>query len=291
MTPARAWGAVAALAAIVVITAAWWALALWPAGDGAPAWLLRTREVCFGATAETLPTAGGWILLIGQPIGMAALLAAIWGRELRAGLALATARVAGQLAVGATAALVVAGLWSVAVRVRTAELEPFSPGGRATASVLTRVNDPAPGFTLTDQTGRQLSLASFQGRAVVLAFAYAHCETVCPQIVSEVLTARRRIEGEPPGVLVVTLDPWRDTPARLASIAKMWGLDGDAHVLSGPPEDVERAINAWRVPRVRNQKTGAISHPSIVYVVGPEGRIAYVVSGSADAIVAAVQAL
>jgi protein SCO1/2 len=287
----RAWTAVAALAAIVAITASWWALALWPVGDEAPAWLLRTREVCFGSTASTLPDAGGWILLVGQPIGMVALLAAIWGRELRAGLATAMARATGQLAVGVAAALVVAGLWSVTVRVRSAELEPFSPGGAAGAAGLTRVNDVAPALALTDQAGRRVALADFRGRPVIVAFAYAHCETVCPQVVSDVLTARRHLDADAPGVLIVTLDPWRDTPARLASIAKLWGLDGDAHVLSGPPEEVERALNAWRVPRVRNQKTGEISHPAIVYVIGATGRITYAITGNADAIAAAVRAL
>jgi protein SCO1 len=189
-------------------------------------------------------------------------------------------------------ALVVAGVGSITVRVRTAGLEPFSSGGAATgAAGLTRVNDVAPALSLVDQTGQRVALAGFRGRSVIVAFAYAHCDTVCPQIVSDILTARRELDADPPPVLVVTLDPWRDTPARLAAIARRWGLDGDAHVLSGPPDEVERALNAWRVPRVRNQRTGAISHPAIVYVIGPTGRITYVVSGNASAIAAAVRAL
>lgn len=288
---ARAWTAVGALAAIGAITAAWWALALWPVDESAPAWVLRTREVCFGSTADTLPNAGGWLLLIGQPLGMVALLAAVWGRELRGGLTLATRSVTGQLAVGVVAALVAGGVWSATARVRSAAWEPFPTGAADAASALTRVNDAAPALALVDQTGRQVTLASYRGRPVIVAFAYAHCETVCPQIVSDVLTARRDLAEAAPGVLFVTLDPWRDTPARLAAIAKLWGLDGDAHVLSGPPDEVERALNAWRVPRVRNQKTGDISHPSMVYILGPNGRIAYVVNGNAQAIVAAVGAL
>lgn len=292
MAAGRAWAAVTALGAIVVITASWWALALWPVGSAAPEWLLRTREVCFGSTADRLPNAGGWVLLVGQPAGMIALLAGVWGADLREGMALATARVAGQLAVGVVSALLVAGLGSVVARVRTAGLEPFptSPGEIAAAQ-LTRVNDVAPPLALTDQTGREVTLESSRGRPVLVAFAFAHCQTVCPLIVADVLEARRRLGSDPPSVLIVTLDPWRDTPSRLASIAKQWGLDGDAHVLSGAPEEVERTLNGWRVPRVRNEKTGDISHPSIVYVIGGDGRIAYVVSGNADAIVAAVRAL
>ena len=287
---ARAWTAVAALGAIVAITASWWALALWPVDSAAPEWFLRTREVCFGSTTDRLPNAAGWLLLVGQPAGMIALLAVVWGAELREGMALVTSRVAGQLTVGVVSALLVAGLGSVVVRVRTAGLEPFPASPGAIAEQLTRVNDAAPALALTDQTGREVTLESYRGRPVLVAFAFAHCQTVCPLVVGDVLAARRQLGTDPP-VLIVTLDPWRDTPGRLASIAKQWGLDGDAHVLSGAPEDVERALNGWRVPRVRNQQTGDISHPSIVYVIGADGRIAYVVSGNADAIAAAVRAL
>ena len=287
----RARATVAALAAILVITAAWWALALWPAGDTTPAWVLRTREACFGTTISGLPNAGGWILLIGQPLGMIGLLATVWGNELRAGLALAMSRAAGQIAMGAASALVVAGLSGAVVRVRTAGLEPFSTGAGDIAAQLTRLNDVAPALALVDQSGREVTIESFRGRPVLVGFAFAHCQTVCPLIVSDMLGAQRSLEQETPVVLIVTLDPWRDTPSRLPSMAQQWGLGGDAHVLSGPPEVVERMLNAWRVPRVRNEKTGDITHPSIVYVVGRDGRIAFAATGSAEAIAAAVRAL
>jgi cytochrome oxidase Cu insertion factor (SCO1/SenC/PrrC family) len=290
--PARAWAAVTTLAAVLAIAASWWALALWPVDPAGPDWLLRTREVCFGSTPDGLPNAGGWLLLVGQPLGMLGLLAVVWGEELRAGLSLLMARVAGQLAVGVASALIVAGVSSAMVRVRTAGLEPFSTGAEI-ARQLTRVNDKAPALALTDQHGREIALESFRGRPVVVTFAYAHCETICPVIVTDALGARQKLAGDPnpPVVLVVTLDPWRDTPSRLPAIAREWGLAGNVHLLSGAPEVVERALNAWRVPRTRNTKTGEIAHPSIVYVVDVGGRIAYVVNGGADAIAAAVRSL
>ncbi|HXW08297.1 MAG TPA: SCO family protein [Vicinamibacterales bacterium] len=289
-TSVRGWLAVAALGAIAGITAAWWALALWPVDDGAPGWLLRTREVCFGSTADRLPNGGGWLLLIGQPAGMVGLLAAVWGTELRQGLRRVLDGIAGQLAVGAISAALVAGLAGVVVRVSSAGSEPFSTGAAEIAPRLTRVNDAAPAMALTDQYGQAITLDTFRGRPVLVAFAYAHCQTICPLIVSDVLAARARL-GDPPPALVITMDPWRDTPARLPAIAEQWKIGGQAHVLSGEPEVVERTLNAWRVPRARNEKTGDISHPYIVYVLGRDGRIAFVVNGGPDAIVAAVNAL
>jgi protein SCO1/2 len=287
----RAALAVAALAAILAITASWWALALWPAGPSGPEWVARTREACFGSNPNGLPGPAGWLLLVGQPLGMAAVLLAVWSAELRMGLALLMQRAAGQIAIGTTAALVVAGLGSAGVRVRTAGQEPFATGNADLVAQLTRISDAAPTLRLTDQHGRVVALDAFRGRPVIVTFAYAHCSTVCPLLVSDALGARERTTESNPVVLVVTLDPWRDTPSRLPAMARQWALDDRGHVLSGDPETVERTLNAWRVPRTRNERTGEIVHPALVYVVDREGRIAYALSGGAETIAAAVQAL
>jgi protein SCO1 len=289
---ARAWAAVAALGAILVIAASWWALALWPVDGATPEWFLRTREVCFGTVRDGLPNAGGWILLIGQPLGMVALLAIVWPADLRAGFAKLLSRVPGQLVAGATAAAIVAGLGGVVVRVAGAGVETFAAGpDRDVVATLTRIDDAPPAMALVDQHGETVTLEAFRGRPVLVTFAFAHCDTICPLVVTDVTTAAARLSGDPPVVLVVTLDPWRDTPSRLPSIARAWGLPGDAHVLSGEAMAVERVLNAWRIPRVRNERTGDVSHPSLVYVLNRDGRITYVVPGGVDAIVAAVRAL
>ena len=292
MSPTRPTAALTALAAILTITVSWWALALWPINAAsAPEWLTLTREVCFGATGSGLPNAGGWLLLVGQPMGMLIVLFAAWGREVGEGLRRATGPVAGQLVVGASAALLLAGVVGVVVRVRTAGAQSFaSSRTESVAGRLTRVNDVAPDLELVDQHGDTITLAQFAGRPLIITFAFAHCETVCPLVVSEVLLAKSRVPARDPAVLIVTLDPWRDTPSRLSSMAEAWGATEDTHVLSGDPAVVERVLNAWRIPRVRNEKTGDLVHPTIVYVISPAGRIAYVVNGSASVIQAAVEA-
>jgi protein SCO1/2 len=289
---ARAWPAVTTLAVIVGVTAIWWSLALWRVGPSTPDWFLRTRAVCFGTTLNDLPGAAGWLLLIGQPAGLILVLVMVWGTELRQGLAAAMRRASGQALIGLLGAVVIAGGGAVAIRVSGWDGERFLAGpDREIATELTRVNDEAPAFALVDQRGQTINLDAFRGRPVLVTFAYAHCETVCPLVVNDVLAAQRRLADRSPVVLVLTLDPWRDTPSRLSAIADSWSLGTDAHALSGPPEAVERALNAWRVPRIRNEKTGDLSHPAIVYVLGPDGRIAYVVQGNAAAITAAVHAL
>jgi cytochrome oxidase Cu insertion factor (SCO1/SenC/PrrC family) len=222
---------------------------------------------------------------------MAGLLLALFGGDLRVVVRRLLSTAGGQVLAGAVLAGVAAGLAGVAGRVLGAGDQVFAASGNAPVAPPTRIDDAAPALTLTDQSGASIALASFRGRPVLVTFAYAHCQTVCPFIVADVLAARARFDRDPPAVLIVTLDPWRDTPARLPSIATLWGLDRQAHVLSGPPEQVERTLSNWRVPRTRNVKTGEISHPSMVYVVGANGRIAYVLTGNADMISAAVRAL
>jgi protein SCO1/2 len=283
--------AVVTLGVILAITAAWWALALWPVA-GAPDWLRLTREVCFGTRDTGLPNAGGWLVLVGQPLSMLLVLFAAWGNNVLSGLRTLGRSTGGQLLLGASAALLLAGAAGAVVRVQTAGAQPFALSRtESIAGQLTRVNDEAKPFALVNQRGDTITLEQFRGRPVIVAFAYAHCETVCPLIVNDVLGARRELAQREPVVLIVTLDPWRDTPSRLPSIAAQWGVTGDAHVLSGDPERVERVLNAWRVPRVRNERNGELSHPSLVYVVGHDGRIAYVLTSSQPVIRAAVEAL
>jgi protein SCO1 len=287
----RGWVALSALVVIVAITASWWALALWPAAD-APAWLTLTRQTCFGTAATGLPDLGGWLALTGQPLGMLLVLLAGWGGEVKAGLRAALQKVSGQLLVGTATALLIAGAFGVLMRVTDGDARPFaSSPTEEVALQLNRLNDTPRPLSLVDQSGHTVTLEQFRGRPVLVTFAYAHCETVCPVLVSEVLGARDALASPKPVVLIVTLDPWRDTPSRLGAIAERWGAGGDVHVLSGVPDSVERVLNAWRVPRARNERTGDVSHPSVVYVIGTDGRIAYVLSGSQPVIRAAVEAL
>ena len=230
----RAWAALSALAVIIAITASWWALALWPAAD-APAWLTLTRETCFGTAATGMPDAGGWMVLSGQPLGMLLVLFAGWGSDVSAGLRAALQRVSGQLALGVTTALLIGGAFGVVVRVGVGDTRSFASSPTEDVAVqLNRLSDTPKPISLVDQSGRTVTLEQFRGRPVLVTFAYAHCETVCPVLVSEVLGARDALASPKPVVLIVTLDPWRDTPSVLAGLAQRWDVPKNFHILSSP---------------------------------------------------------
>ena len=287
---AREGTAVLGLGFVLAVTVVWWALALWPMPGDAPAWLVRTRLVCFGADVHTLPTRAGWMALIGEPLAMLGALLVVWGREVASGLSDMRRSAAGRFVLrAATLALLLA---ASAATVRVARVSAGdAPLADRAADGATRMDRPAPPLRLVDQRGDTVALEGARGRPAIVAFAFGHCETVCPLVVRDALAAARAASDRRPAVFIVTLDPWRDTPARLAGIAAQWHLAGDAHVLGGSVEAVEATLDAWGVPRTRDPRTGDIIHAGTVYLIDGGGRIAFTVSGGADAIASLVRSL
>lgn len=270
--------ALVALVFLLLVTVAWWALALWPVPADAPAWLQTARAVCFGAHEDGLPNAGGWILLVGEPLGMLAALLIVW-RDATLGAVRRLVRGTGGRLVAALAVLALgAGLGAAALRVHSARAAiPIATPADAPP---VRLDRPAPALALVDQRGEILSLASLRGRPVLVAFAFAHCETVCPLLVRDALEVQRRRGDAAPAVVVVTLDPWRDVPSRLPHLARAWGMGPDTYLLSGSVPEVEHTLDGWDVPRGRDTRTGEVIHPPLVYVVDADGRLAYATDGT-----------
>jgi cytochrome oxidase Cu insertion factor (SCO1/SenC/PrrC family) len=285
--------ALAALALIILISVAWWVAALWPLPAETPDWVVRARAACFGRTESGLPNSGGWILLLGTPPSMLAALGIMAGDALRAGIRLFLRGSGGRWVAAATAVVLVALAGAAAVRVAEAagpRGEILLPSG-GPAPVLTRLGTPAEPLGLVDQHGATIQIEQFRGRPLLVTFAYGKCETVCPLVVHSALAAREAAEGPRPALVVVTLDPWRDTPARLPHIAGMWKMPEDTHVVSGGVDAVEGVIDGWGFARARDLTTGEIAHPTLVYVVDADGRLAYVVNGYTEIIGEALRRL
>ncbi len=283
----RAGLALLASGLIVVITGSWWALALWPMPAAAPVWLARAREICFGNAGDGLPDPGGWVLLVGEPLGMAALLLTIWGDAVREAFGALSRRWPGRILLGASGAGLLLGMRWAAQRVADARGEPFE----TVASAPVRLDAVPPPLRLLDQTGDTIQLEQYAGRPVVVAFVYGHCETVCPVIVHDLIAGTARLGAKAPELLLITLDPWRDTPARLATIAAAWELPAGAHLLSADVPQVEAVLHAWGVGRSRNATTGEIVHPRLAFLIGESGRITARLDGRAESLIAAVERL
>jgi cytochrome oxidase Cu insertion factor (SCO1/SenC/PrrC family) len=211
---------------------------------------------------------------------MLGFLLAMWGRQLWGNFHTLSRFFSGRLLIGLLIAVpLVGGLWVgqrvVTASQRTTAFAPLSPASPLPRDY-PRLERPAPDFALLDQHGHTLSLAAQRGEVRILTFAFGHCSTICPTIVH---TARAALEGSAdvsPGLWVITLDPWRDTPGALPALAAKWQLTGEKmHLLSADIDTVLAVLNAYNMPQQRDLRTGDITHPALVYVIDANGRIAY----------------
>jgi len=264
----------------------WWAFAFAPLPSEPPGWLSAARHACFGSVADGPPAAHGWMVLILGPSSFLAAIIALWGRELPSSLARAGRTRVGQTIVAALAlAVVFESAWVVRKleAARAVDAWARSPhDDRVLPADYPRHTSAAPEFLLVDQHGEMLSLGRLRGRPVALTFVFAHCETLCPLVVETLKQASAADDA--PAVLLVTLDPWRDTPRTLPAIATRWQLPTTFHVLSSPRiDDVVQVSERYGVPFTRDERTGDIVHPALVFLIDADGHLAYTFSNPSPA--------
>lgn len=269
--------AAALLVLWAVVTMGWWALAFLPASG--KEWMVTFQAICFGTKPSGLPDARGWSFLILAPGSFLLSILVAYSAEVKKAFhaimtwpkfRVLTAILAGSLIweVGWVATRIYAG-----IRMENASYDPVQNG--ILPDSYPRTDKPAPDFSLTDQNGNLMAIKDFRGNAVILTFAFAHCQTVCPTLVTSTVKAMESAQMKNLKAVFITLDPWRDTPKSLPQLARRWKLPESAHILSGDPVSVTTTLDGYSVPWQRDEKTGDVSHPALVYVLDPQGRIAY----------------
>ena len=131
---------------------------------------------------------------------------------------------------------------------------------------------PAPGFTLTDQFGQQVSLAQFHGRAVVLAFVDSRCTTICPLTTMSLLTAVRLLgpAGRKVQLLGINANPAATTVSDVRAYSTAHAMTRSWLFLTAPLAQLKQV---WRNYGVYVAAVhGNIDHEPAIYVIGPSGR-------------------
>jgi protein SCO1/2 len=102
-----------------------------------------------------------------------------------------------------------------------------------------------PAFTMTDQRGLPFGTRELAGKVWVADFIFTSCQTMCPVLTQKMALVGKRARRLGPDfhLVSVTVDPARDTPARLAEYAGRAGADPHKWAfLTGPLDAVERAV-------------------------------------------------
>jgi protein SCO1/2 len=104
-------------------------------------------------------------------------------------------------------------------------------------------------FMLTDQYGRRVSLSSFRGKVVILAFLYSASKATAPLIAQQIRGALDELDPHTPAVpaLAVSVDPMADTPAHVRSFLHTTSLTGRLEYLTGSPAELRAVWRAYRV--------------------------------------------
>ena len=130
--------------------------------------------------------------------------------------------------------------------------------------------------TLVDASGRPRKWADFRGQPRIATMFYSSCPYMCPLIIEsgkaidKSLTPAQRARL---GVVMVSLDAKRDSPAVLAALVRKRGIDPDRWTLLRPaPEDV-RSLAAVLGIKYRALADGEFNHTSVLILLDADGRI------------------
>lgn len=144
----------------------------------------------------------------------------------------------------------------------------------------------APGFTLTDQAGHQVSLASERGKVVVLTFMDPHCTDVCPIISREFIDAYRDLGSAASRVvfLAVNVNQYHRQVSDMAAFSneQQLGTVPAWHFLTGSVPSLKAIWSDYQIEVDAPNPNADVIHTSLVYFIDQSGKERYVVAPMDD---------
>jgi protein SCO1 len=151
-------------------------------------------------------------------------------------------------------------------------------------------------FALVDQNGKPFTDADLKGKWQLVFFGYTHCPDVCPTTLNDLSLALDRLGDKKSqvGIVFISVDPERDTPAELKSYVESFG--GPVVALTGAPDAVKQAAQSYKVFYAKHPRTDGgydMDHSALIYVMDPQGRFTatFTPDDKEDAIVKRLQKL
>lgn len=145
----------------------------------------------------------------------------------------------------------------------------------AAGSTVSPLGGTAPGFTLTNQDGHQVSLSSLRGKTVVLSFIDPVCTGDCPIEAQEMRAASDKLGNARVAFIAVNVNPlYRSVPA-LVAFNEAEGLTNWPawNYLTGTPAQLERVWNDYGVAVEVTKGGSMVSHAEPIYIIDPTGRM------------------
>ncbi|RMF14483.1 MAG: SCO family protein, partial [Alphaproteobacteria bacterium] len=139
-------------------------------------------------------------------------------------------------------------------------------------------------FSLRDAEGRQRTLDDFASPWRLIYFGYSYCPDVCPTELAKMARALSLFEQQAGKQarravvpIFITIDPERDSPARLAEY--LAGFGADFVGLTGSQTEIAAAARSFGVHYARSSEGDAdpdaylMEHSSLIFLVDARGRV------------------
>lgn len=134
-------------------------------------------------------------------------------------------------------------------------------------------------FTLNDKAGKPVRWGDFAGKWRVVYFGYTSCPDACPLDLGKLIAGFKQFEKAEPELgaktqpLFITIDPARDTPARVGEFAAAFSprLIG----LSGNDQQIAAAAKTFGIYYARGKDRAGgydMDHSRIAYLFDPAGK-------------------
>ena len=144
---------------------------------------------------------------------------------------------------------------------------------------------PAPrviaDFRLVDQDGRPFTLDELRGKWSLMFFGFTHCPDVCPSALYDLEQVHKSLGQEgshlaPHQVIFVSVDPERDTPARMKEYVHYF--DPDFLGVTGETVQMRPLTRqlgvAWRIEEHEpGSQQYTVDHSASVLLMDPDGRL------------------
>ncbi|MHB8416554.1 MAG: SCO family protein [Myxococcales bacterium] len=142
-----------------------------------------------------------------------------------------------------------------------------------------------PAFQLVDQAGHPFGSADLAGRPWVAGFVFTSCTDSCPMITARMASLQRKVAGL--RLVTFTVDPARDTPAKLLDYGRKAGADfARWSFLSGPVERIQALVShGFKLTLMGGDPKageGDIVHDERLVLVDGAGRIRGYYEGDAE---------
>lgn len=150
------------------------------------------------------------------------------------------------------------------------------PPELATATLLPAAPEVAE-FELVDQDDEPFTRADFEEHWNLVFFGFTNCPDICPLTLQTLHTARKQMvdEGQDvlPRIVLVSVDPERDTPARMAQYVQHFG--DETIGLTGDEEGLRRLTESIGIFFEKSGDEGdeyTVDHSAVVVVIDPQAR-------------------